>query len=76
MSSNGLFDAMGPGAFERPFPTACQRIREGPLAFKITPSLASRPHHDATNPAKPGPQPVVTVKDSKPPDSSTRETLA
>jgi hypothetical protein len=30
-----------PGAFARPFPTACQRMREGPLAFKIMPSLAS-----------------------------------
>jgi hypothetical protein len=37
-----------PGAFERPFPTARQRIREGPLTIKITPSLSSRPHHDAT----------------------------
>ena len=55
-----------PGAFERPFPTACQRIREGPLAFKIRPSLASRPHRDATIPAKPGAHPILTVNDSKP----------
>jgi hypothetical protein len=40
-STPTLTNGPPPGAFERPFPTACQRIREGPLAFKITPSLAS-----------------------------------
>jgi hypothetical protein len=65
-----------PGAFARPFPAACQRMREGPLAFKITPSLASRPHRDATIPTKP--RPATRPHHQRPkvlPHSSLRETL-
>lgn len=40
-STPTLTNGPPPGVFERPFPAACQRIREGPLAFKITPSLNS-----------------------------------
>ena len=65
-----------PGAFERPFPTACQRIREGPLAFKIRPSLTSRPHRDATIPdqARPASHPHRQRLKALP-NSSLRETL-
>ena len=55
-----------PGAFERPFPAACQRMREGPLTIKITPSLSSRPHHDAAMPANPLPTHILTDSDPKP----------
>jgi hypothetical protein len=65
-----------PGAFERPFPTACQRIREGPLAFKIRPSLTSRPHHDATIPGQTRPASRPHHQRPKAPrNSSLRETL-
>jgi hypothetical protein len=65
-----------PGAFARPFPADSQRMREGPLAIKITPSLASRPHRDGTIPAKPRPAPRPHRQRPKtPPYSSPRETL-
>lgn len=40
-STPTLSNGPPPGAFERPFPTASQSEREGPLTFKITPSLNS-----------------------------------
>ena len=55
-----------PGAFERPFPAAGQREREGPSAFKITRSLFSRPHPDAATAPTPAATDVLTVSDRKP----------
>ena len=59
-----------PGAFERPFPAAGQREREGPLAFKIARNLSGcGPHPDATHqPDRRAP------KTSSPP--KTRRTLS
>ena len=70
-----------PGAFERPFPAAGQREREGPLAFKITRNLSGLgPHPDATHqPDRRAPKtssPPKTRQDPRPPHPKRRSTHA
>jgi hypothetical protein len=75
-STPTLTNGPPPGVFKRPFPAACQRMREGPLAFTITPSLASRPHRDATTTTKPPPASRPHHQRPKiPPQSPPQETL-